>query len=161
RKESARMERSHMAFVASRFLASVSTVALILVLPVSSQTPVSDGTLIPGVVEPLELRGEAQGLVELSELQRRLGDAAPKGNDPQELKRAKEAVNAIIQLYPHSAEALSTRLLFSCDEAKAASLNTADINEVLRLQKSASGESTELVLLSESDLLKMRAKIEF
>ena len=83
--------------------------------PNASQSPASDSTAIPGIVEPLELRGEPQGLTKPSELQRRLGDALPKSNDVKELKRAMESLDAIIQQYPNSTQALSTRLTLSCE----------------------------------------------
>src|SRR3974377_1606791 len=98
-----------------KVLACMAIGALISVLPTPAQTSASDSTAIPGVVEPLELRGEAQGIVQPSELQKRLADAFPKSNDPEESKRAKEAVNQIIQQYPNSIEARSTRLVLSSD----------------------------------------------
>jgi tetratricopeptide (TPR) repeat protein len=150
-----------MAFVPSKCLVCVPILVLISILPSPAQTPVSDGAVIPGVVEPLELRGEAQGLAEPSELQRRLGDALPKSNDPAELKRAREAVNAIIQQYPNSTDALFTRLTLSCEiRSKDAPIAATDIDEIIRLQRSAPSENTKLVLFSESELLKMKAKIE-
>lgn len=119
--------------------------------------------VIPGIVEPLELRGDAQGLVEPSELQRRLGDVLPKSNDPEQLKRAKRAVDAIIQEYPNSTQALSTRLMLSCEMKSKddAPISTADIVEIIRLQNSALHENQEPVLLAEPELLKMKAKMEY
>lgn len=151
-----------MGFVRSKFVLCVPTVVLISVLPTPAQTPASDSTVITGIVEPLELRGKVQGLAEPSELQRRLGDALPKSNDPEELKRAREAVNAIIQQYPDSTQALSARLTLACEiESKDAPISAADIDEVIRLQRSAESGNKEPVLLSESELLKMKSKIEY
>lgn len=148
-------ERTHI-------LVCVPIVVLISLLPTPAQTPASDSTVVPGIVEPLELRGEAQALTEPSELQRRLADVWPQSNDPEELKRAKEAVNAIIQQYPNSTQALSTRLTLSCEiKSKDAPISAADIDEVIRLQRSVVSQNQELVLLSEPELLKMKAKIEF
>src|SRR5437660_12884960 len=124
-----------MAFVPSKFLVCMPIVVLISLLPTLAQTPASDSTVIPGIVEPLELRGEFRSLAEPSELQRRLGEALPKSNDPEELKRAKEAVNAVIQQYPNSGQALSTRLTLACEiGSKDASITPADIDKVIRLQ---------------------------
>lgn len=151
-----------MVFVLSKFLVCVPIVVLVSVLPTPGQIPASDGTVIPGIVEPLELRGEAQGLAEPSELQRRLGDALPKSNDPEELKRAMEAVNTILGHYPNSPRALSTGLMLSCEiDPKVAPIIPADIDEVIRLQSSGLGENTEPVLFSEPELMKMKAKIEY
>src|ERR1700722_4212379 len=135
-------------------------VLVISVLPTQAQTAVSDSTVIPGIVEPLELRGEAQGLPEPSELQRRLGEALPNSNDPVELRRTRDAVNAIIRQYPNSTQALSASLTLSC-ELKDAPIKAADIDEIIRLQRSAVSENTEPVLLPESELLKMKAKVEY
>jgi hypothetical protein len=151
-----------MGSVPGKFLLCVLMVVLISVPPTPAQTPASDSTVIPGIVEPLELRGKVQGLAEPTELQRRLADALPKSNDPEELKRAREAVNAIIQQYPNSTQALSTRLTLACEiESKDAPISSADVDEVIRLQRSAESGNKEPVLLSESELLKMKAKIEY
>jgi tetratricopeptide (TPR) repeat protein len=141
---------------------SVPIAILISALPTPAQTPVPDSTVIPGIVEPLELRGEAQGLVEPSELERRLADALPKSNDSHELKRSMEAVNAIIQEYPNSIQALSTRLTLSCQiDSTDAPISATDIDELIRLQRSAASENKEPVLLSEPELLTMKAKVEY
>jgi tetratricopeptide (TPR) repeat protein len=156
------MERLPIACIPPKLLVSIPIVVLISVLPMPAQTPAPDSTVIPGIVEPLELRGEAQGPAKPSELQTRLADALPKSNDPQELKRSMEAVNAIIQKYPTSIQALSTRLTLSCEiNSKDASISAADIDELIRLQRSAASEKKEPVLLSEPELLTMKAKIEY
>ena len=150
-----------MALVPSKYLVCVPMLVLISVLPTPGQTSGSDSTVIPGIVEPLELRGEAQGLAEPTEVQKRLGEALPKSNDPGELRRAREAVNVIVQQYPNSTEALSMRLTLSCQiGTKDAPVAAADIDELIRLQTSAS-DNTEPALLSESELLKMEGKVEY
>ena len=151
-----------MTSVASKLLACVPIFALALVPSTLSQAPVSDGALIQGIVEPLELRGEAQAFSEPSELQRRLSEVMPRSNDSEDLKRAREVVNAVIQVYPNSSQALSTRLLLSCQIEQIVDPSTVnDIDEVIRLQKSRQDGDTELVLLTEPELLKMKAKLEY
>jgi tetratricopeptide (TPR) repeat protein len=128
-------------------------------IPTHPQTLPSGGTVIPGVVEPLELTGEPKQFSEASEVQKRLAGILPQSNDPQALRKAKEAVDALIQQYPASADALSSRLLFSCEiKSKDVPINISDIDAIMQLQKSA---DTKDRLISDSGLRVMRAKVEF
>lgn len=99
---------------------SAYIVPLALIIPffaasAQSQTLPPSSTTIPGIVEPLELRGEPQPLNEPSEVEKRLASISPKGDDPQALRKALQAVDTIVQQYPNSVDALSLRLLLSCD----------------------------------------------
>ena len=70
----------------------------VFVASTHAQTLPSGSTAIPGIVEPLELTGEPKLFTEPSEVQKRLAEILPQGNDPQALRKAKEAVDTLIQL---------------------------------------------------------------
>jgi tetratricopeptide (TPR) repeat protein len=136
-------------------------VALISFLAASahSQTVPSRNAAIPGIVEPLELTGEPKQFEEPTEVQKRLAGISPQGNDPQGVRKAKEAVDTLIQQYPASADPLSMRLLFSCEiKAKDVPINISDIDAIIQFQKST---DTKARLISESELRVMRAKVEY
>jgi tetratricopeptide (TPR) repeat protein len=128
--------------------------------PIYSQTLNSDGTLILGVVEPLEMTGEPKSYEQPTDIEKRIAEINPKNfNDSQELRNAKEAVDQLIQQYPGSAEALSMRLLFSCEiKSKDVPVDISDIDAIIRLQKTADNKDQ---LIHEPELLATKAKIEF
>lgn len=151
-----------MVLVTPKYLVCLLILVLTAALPAPAQTPAFDSTVIPGIAEPLELRGEPQSLVQPSQIQKKLAEALPKDNGPEELKRSLAAVDAVLQQYPRSTEALSMRITLSCEiGAKDAPLAVADIDELIRLQKLAVNENAQPVLLSQSELLKMKAKLEY
>jgi len=121
--------------------------------------PASGGTVIPGIVEPLELTGKPKSLPEPTDLQRRLADILPRGDDPQSLRKAQDDIDILIQQYPASADALSTRLMLSCEiKAKDTSINISDIDAIIRLQKSA---VTRDSMVPEPQLRAIKAKVEY
>lgn len=143
---------------------SAYIVPLALIIPffaasAQSQTLPPSSTTIPGIVEPLELRGEPQPLNEPSEVEKRLASISPKGDDPQALRKALQAVDTIVQQYPNSVDALSLRLLLSCDiKSQDFPIRIGDIDTVIQLEKST---STKDGLISEPELRTMRAKVEY
>jgi len=103
--------------------------------------------------------GEPRHFDEPSEVDKRIAGISHQGNDPEALRKAKEAVDTIIQLYPESVDALSMRLMFSCQiKAKDVPINISDIDTIIRLQKST---DTKANFMSESELRVMRAKVEY
>jgi tetratricopeptide (TPR) repeat protein len=156
-------EQHFMELIFPRLMVCVATILLsisIFVAPSFPQALAPGGTLISGVVEPLELTGEPKSFEQPSEVERRIADINPKNsNDPQELRNAKGAVDQLIQQYPDSPEALSMRLLFSCEiKSKDVPINIGDIETIIRLQKSTAKKDQ---LIAEPELLATRAKIEY
>jgi tetratricopeptide (TPR) repeat protein len=159
--ESDTLEYLHVTLLPLRWWECIVPVAALLVFAASAnpQTSASVSTVIPGIVEPLELTGEPRPFAEPTELEKRLAGILPQGNDPQALRKAKESVDVLIQEYPTSADALSSRLMFSCEiKAKDVPIKISDIDTVIQLQKSA---STKAKLFSEPELRAMKAKIEY
>ncbi|MBZ5526818.1 MAG: hypothetical protein LAN71_02810 [Acidobacteriia bacterium] len=120
------------------YILALAMLISVLAAPTHSQTPRSGSTVIPGIVEPLELTGKPKAFSEPSEVQKRLAGILPQGNDPLILRKAKEAVDALIEEFPASPDALSSRILFSCEiNAKDVPINISDIDTIIQLQKSA------------------------
>src|SRR6202049_1413219 len=159
--ESDTLEYLHVTLLPSKWWVGIVSVAALLVFAASThpQTSASGSTVIPGIVEPLELTGEPKLFTEPTEVEKRLAGILPQGNDPQALRKAKEAVDILIQEYPASADALSSRLMFSCEiKSKDVPINITDIDAIIQLQKSA---DTKAKLISESQLRAMKAKVEY
>jgi tetratricopeptide (TPR) repeat protein len=135
------------------------TLISFLVAPAHSQALPASRTIIPGGIEPLELTGDLKHFDEPTEVQKRLANITPQGNDPQELLKAKEEVDTLIQQYPESVEARSMRLLVSCQiKAKDTPINITDIDAIVQLQKST---DTTAKLISGPELQVIRAKVEY